>query len=233
MAEIDWELITVGAADSSMVSQGYHDAAIFDPRSGSNVYGFHALTPVVGAAGIIVGTTAFNPISNSKGGLIRCCLKKYTQLPDYSVFLFMISGKSTSAPGYLLGLSNGYPYNIILKRGPIGAGLFEGDDDNIYESNAFFNNNSWVNLELAVKVYAQGDVSLIAQIDQNDPIVPSAPSLGPITGIPEYIDDRLGILRGTPGITGDFYVGVGFHNNGGSGRIAVADYAVVGRQTSP
>lgn len=233
MAEVDWERIETGAADSELISQGYSAATIFGPLSGSNVYGFHSLAPVDGAAGIVVGLTNFYPIGNSKGGRVQCCLRKYSQLEGYSLFMFMVTGKSMSAPGYLFGLSNGYPYKLILCRGAIGSGLLEEADNNLRESDAYFSTNSWKNLSLSVKVTAQGDISLIPELDTNDPIVPGAPSYTAILGMDEYIDDSLGILTGYPGLRGDFYVGLGFHCRGGSGRIGVADYMVVGRQTTP
>lgn len=168
-----------------------------------------------------------------KGGIIQACIRKFTENDYYSPFLFFATSADGASEGYMLGLSQGYPHHVVLSRGLLQAGLTAELTENLGESDEGFSDNNWHHLYMRVLVNDHGDVEIKAQWDTNIPIVPAAPAWAAIPGISEYVDDQLGILKGAPGLTGDFYAGIAHHNNGYSGRISAFDYVVVRRQTAP
>lgn len=222
-----------GALESALVSQGRQNAAAFSPPSNSYVYGFRSLELATGVAARYCAIANFAPVGNQKGVKVSACIRKFTQNTDYSPCIFVCATPSGSAEGYILGLSKDHPYRIILARTLLQNGLVEDAGSNLGESEAAYYGNVWHHLRMMVGINTQGDVDVIADLDDNDPIVPAAPNWVAIPGIDDYVDDQLGILQGTPGLTGDFYVGIGHYNGGGTGRVSLFDYVKIARQTNP
>jgi len=233
MAQADWERLTLNTIDESDISQGISTDASFSPPHGSTCFGFHVLSPVTGVAGYVTSLADYGPITNSKGGTVIACMRKYVKNRGYAPVIFFVNGKDvSSAKGYILGLSEGYPYKIVLRKGLLIGGLDETSDGLLGASEASYDDNDWHNLLLVVTVNLHGDVVVRVRKDA-DPPTPTGPSWSAVNGIDDVIDDVLGAVTGDLPITGDFYAGFGHYNSGESGRLSLFDYFRVSRQTSP
>lgn len=241
MAETHWEQME-GSLDTAMVSWGKTTRAEAAPPEGAACGGFHSLQPCEGVSALIsteVGES-MAPIPAGKGGAIQGCIRKMVLMHQYAPMLFLACGKNTaSAQAYMLGLSEEWPYRIVLKKGLLVEGLQIADPVNtptvLRVSDAIYDTSIWHNLQMFVAVNAQGDVALRVLRDVNDPIdpIPGNMDFQAIAGMGDVIDDALGTLTGTPGLTGSFFPGIGHYNRAAPGRISLFDLIMYGRQTAP
>jgi hypothetical protein len=205
---------------------------------GSFCAGFHSLQGASGVAGYIYNVANFNPLQDGsavqKGGIIHAALKKYSSaFATYAPFIALMSGLSVqTSEAYILGLSTTSPYQIVLKKGTLVAGLGPSDVGVLRASDESFSAAEWLHLRLDVIVNPHGDVVL--NVYQNDPLTDvTAPSWGAISGMDQYIDDALGVLTtGTP-LTSGLRAVIGCYFGGTAGQVGLHDHIVVGRQLTP
>lgn len=232
MAEADWTPLA-GNLSPEEISWGKTTSAEYGIIDGSACLGFHSLQPTVGwpavgFTGLRLNVTGFNPILNHKGGSILALVKKHSPMTGGAPVLFMAGGTDArAAEGYMLGLTEEWPYKIILARGLLSNGLSE-EKEHIAVSNAAYDTPDWLHLSLEVCVNTQNDlvISVLAYKGGIGVLVP-------VPGIDPFVDDNIGRKFGTAPLFGDFYVGFGHYNSGQAGRVSLFDYIEVNRQLTP
>jgi len=227
MAETDWTPLA-NSLEPEQISRGRTTASEFGIVDGSAAVGFHSLDAAAGLSGFVSALVGFAPIANRKGGIITALVKKHAPMAGGAPLLFFVnSPDALAAEGYILGLTEEWPYSIALKRGMLSAGL-KGDNA-LAKSSAVFSAAAWLELALYVTVNTQNDIVL--RVLRRDPVLTGAWAAVP--GIDDVIDDAVGLLTGTPPVYGDFYPGFGHYNSGQSGRVSLFDHITIARQTAP
>jgi hypothetical protein len=205
MAEADWTVLN-DSLPAGSVAKGV--SAGFTPPAGggSFVYGFNSLDTSIGAVGFFTNLVNFAPMA--KGGSIRGCMKRAPSggRTGFSPMLFIgLQGPSVNDEGYLLGLADGDPSRIVLRKGTISGGLPDvapGGSGVLARSTGTVNVDAWVHLRLDMIFNTVGDVRL--QVFRNDlgtnPLG-GAPSWVAIPGMSEFVDDALGVNSGSAPFT--------------------------------
>ncbi len=205
MAEIDWTLLNDGL-DAAAVDLGVTTGVARPPGGGSFVYGFNSLTVANGAVALFANQANFAPMS--KGGSVRGAIQRGVSGGplNFAPFLFIgQQGPSVNDLGYLLGLGDGDPHHIVLRKGALSAGLPDvapGTQGVLRRSTASAMPATWLHLRLDMVVNQNGDVLL--QVFQNDLAahpLGSAPSWQSVPGMAEFVDDALGINSGSQPFT--------------------------------
>jgi hypothetical protein len=144
----------------------------------------------------------------AKGGSVRGAIQRGVSGGPlgFAPFLFVgLQGPSVNDLGYLLGLGDGDPHHVVLRKGALSGGLPDippGTQGVLRRSTATFMPGTWVHLRLNMIVNLNGDVLL--QVFQNDLVanpLGGAPSWQPVPGMSEFIDDALGINSGSQPFT--------------------------------
>jgi hypothetical protein len=120
----------------------------------------------------------------------------------FSPFLFIgLGGTDVTDQGYMLGLSDGDPSHLVLRKGTLVAGLPDvapGGSGVLRRSTGEVAIDEWRHLRLDMIVNLNGDVRL--QVFENDlslhPIG-GAPTWAAIPGMAEFVDDALGVNSGS------------------------------------
>ncbi len=200
MAEADWTICTDSLSQPT-IDRGV--SAGFTPPSGggSFVYGYHSLAATQGAVGSFVNLTNFAPMA--KGCRITGALKRSPSGGplNFAIFLFGgAQGASVNDNAYLLGLADGDPHHIVLRKGKLAEGLPDvapGTNGVLRRSTATFANDTWLHLRLDIIVNLNGDVRLqVFRSDLNAHVVTS-PVWVAEPGMTEFVDDALGINSGS------------------------------------
>lgn len=224
MAQADWTFLS-GGLSAPQVDRGV-TAGVVKPDGGGNfVYGFNSLEIISGVVALTNTQANFAPMS--KGGSMRGAVKRGISggPTGFSPFLFIgLQGSAVASPGYLLGLSDGDPYHIELRKGALNIGLpDEGavpDSGNhvLMRSIEAFNPDTWHHLRLDMILQDTGDIVL--QCYQNDleanPV--DAPTWVVVPGmegpqspaINGFVDDALGVNTGSAPYTSG-RAGFGIH----------------------
>ena len=233
MAESDWGII---GAEAQYVRRGA--TAGFTPPNGggSFVCGFRTTVAEDNAVGFYYNTTKYNPLldedSNATGGSVRGALQRYpsANAVGFSVFLFInLQGTDAGDTGYLLGLSNNDPHEIMLAKTTLTAGLDPTDTATVLRtSSQTYNVGTWVHLRLDAIVNPNGDTVLKCFQNDLDTYTVAAPTWAAIPGMDDYIDDALGIRSSSNPLAGG-YVGYGFQGSIASAH-ALVDHVDVRRQ---
>lgn len=205
MSQNDWTEFSDGLG-VGVLDKGVTTGIARPSGGGSFVYGFNSLDTGPGAAALFTNQVNFAP--HAKGVQITGCVKR---LPSggntgFSPFLIaMAQGSSVNDSAYLLGLADGSPYHIVLKKGTIVNGIADLAPDPsvngiLLRSTASHQiaDDLWHHLRLDVITNDNGDV--ILQCFENDLVanpLGGAPSWVAIPGMEEFIDDTLGINSGS------------------------------------
>jgi hypothetical protein len=215
MAESDFAFF---GASASQIKRGV--TAGYTPPSGGSafVFGFNSQSAGDLASGVYYNATNFAPLrddsspQNATGGSVSGALKRAISqaATGYSIALFMClqgaSAPTTEDTGYLLGLSDADPHNIILAKGAPSVGLDpDSSEITVLEtSSETFSWDTWVHLRLDAIVNPNGDVVLKCYQNDLDTNAVTAPSWEAITGISDYIDDALGANTNSNPLAGGF-----------------------------
>lgn len=248
MAESDWTLMS-DALDTASVKRGVTSGLVKPASAISNsfVYGFNSVAAVTGCVARFANQVNFAPMA--EGGSIRAAMKR---LPSggptgFSPFIFLgAQGLSVNDSGYLLGLSDGDPSRIVLKKGTIATGVPDAAPDPtnngiLLRSTGEVEEDEWRHLRLDMIVNTNGDVLL--QVFENDlsaqgigdpPSWVEIPGMeGPLSDdaapIDGFIDDALSIATGSAPYTSG-RGGFGFACSDVTRRVAF-DHIEVIRQT--
>lgn len=200
MAETDWTFLNDGL-DAAAVDRGVTYGIPRPPGGGNFVYGFNSQSTAQGAVALFTNQLNFAPMQ--KGGSVRGAIQRGISgglLNFAPFFLIGQEGPSVNDVGYLLGLGDGDPHHIVLRKGAPSGGLPDGPPGTqgvLRRSTATFAVGTWLHLRLDMVVNQNGDVLL--QVFQNDLVahpIGTAPSWQPIPGMDQFIDDALGINSG-------------------------------------
>lgn len=209
MSEADFTELTDGLGPT-VIDRGVTTGIVRPPSSGSNdfLFGFNSLTTAAGAVGFFTNQVNFAPMA--KGMTVRGAIKRGVSGGNINFAPFFIAGGqgvSVNDSAYLLGLGDGDPYHIVLKKGTVVAGLpdLAPDPPNngiLKRSTATFSIDTWHHLRLDMIVNLNGDV--ILQVFENDlsanPIG-DPPVWVAVPGMEEFIDDALQINSGSAPFT--------------------------------
>ena len=148
----------------------------------------------------------------------------------WSSFIFIaLQNTGVSYGCYMLGLSNGDPAHIELRKGTLETGLPDetpgGLNKILRQSTGTVAVGTWVHLRLEMVQNDNGDVVLNCY--QNVGSVTS-PTWEAIAGMSQYIDDALGVNTGSaPYTSGRCGFGAAFAD---SARVALFDQLEIARQ---
>lgn len=234
MAESDW----TEAADSLGVGvvRRAVTAGITPPNGGGSfVFGFNSIDLTAGAVALFTNLVNFAPTAANKGGSIRGAIRRGASGGNtgFAPFLFIgLQGTSVNDQGYLLGLADGDPAHIALRKGSLVGGLPDVAPPGsgiLRRSTGTIAIDTWVHLRLDMIVNLNGDVRL--QVFQNDLVanpLSGAPVWTAITGMTEFVDDALGVNSGSLPFTSG-RIGFGFQSQDVTRR-GYVDHAEVFRQ---
>lgn len=201
MASTDWAYMT-NVLSSGDCARGVTSGTTKPNGGGNFVYAVNSLTSTVGVVGLYTAQTNFAPMS--KGCDISAAMCRYTSggLTGFSAFMFAsVGGPDVSDTGYILGLSDGDPSHIELRKGAISIGLPDeapgGTNTILARSTETVNVATWMHLRLEVVVQSFGDVFL--NVYKNNLLANpvNSPVWVPIPGMSQVIDDALGINTGS------------------------------------
>lgn len=220
MASTDWNVLNDSLPIAS-VDRGVTHGVAAPAGGGQFVFGFNSLELVQGAVALGVNQVGFNPTPNGKGGSIRACLQRGPSggTIGFAPFLFIgLQGQSVNDSGYILGLADGDPAHIVLRKGKLSQGLpdvapgtsKDGVGGVLRRSSGTHQIGDWVHLRLDMIVNPNNDV--ILQVWKNDLLRhgADAPVWEAIPGMEQFIDDQLAINSGSQPFV-NARMGYGFH----------------------
>lgn len=211
MAEADWTELT-GSLLTSEVRRGATAGATPPNGGASFVYGMNSIDIVDGVVALTNNQVNFAPMS--KGGSVRGAIKRGESGSEtgFAPFLFIgLGGTGVTGSGYLLGLSDGDPHRIVLRKGALTLGVPDSavapatSPNILMRSSDTFDNDTWLHLRLDMIVQGTGDVLLQAYLNDLSAHTVSSPSWETIPGMlgPSYpsitgfVDDALGVNTGS------------------------------------
>jgi hypothetical protein len=236
MAQADWADIS-GVLSTAAVARGVTGAFTPPNGGGTFIYGFHSLDGTsIGAFGKYVDLTNFTPTGTGPstadgGGSIRGAVKRLasTNNTGFSPFLYFAaqgSPPSVNDIGYMIGLKDTDPYTIAIAKGTLITGIQDDDTDVtiLRESSAQYDmaDDLWHHLRLDAVVQPNGDVLLQAYANDLSVNPVTAPVWAAISGMTDYIDDRLRINTDSAPLLGG-YCGFGFAVQESINRRAAVD----------
>jgi hypothetical protein len=214
MAESDWTVCSSSVSSSSL-DRGVTHGIVRPNGGGSFVYGFNSLAVVAGATALFCNQTNFAPTPPNKGGSVRGAVKRGLSggQAGFSPFLFIgLQGPDVSDKAYLLGLSDADPHSIVVRKGTLSVGIPDspiGENGVLGRSTETFEADTWLHLRLDMVVNLTGDVILKAFHSDLLANTVSSPIWLPISGLPDFVDDTLGInTASAPFTSGRFGFGM-------------------------
>lgn len=230
MAEADWSFMTDGASAGTVI-RGVSSGFTVPNGGGSFIFGFHSLASAGGTVGLYTDLTNFAPLSS--GASIRGTMQRATGSGTTAFAPMFFIGVQSNPPsindsGYLLGLSDNSPSEIVLRKGAPSGGLDPTGADILATSSTTFAAGTWVHLRLDVINNPNGDVVInIFESDlTSNPV--TAPVWTAVPGISVVIDDALQVLTGNAPLLGGF-VGYAFESSA-LNRRGLFDHVAVLRQ---
>jgi hypothetical protein len=197
---MDWT-VAAGSLGIGSVDRGVTAGIARPGGGGSFVYGFNSLAVVNGAVALFANQVNYAPMA--EGGSIRAAIQRGVSGGDtgWSPLVFLgLQGTSVNDYGYLLGLSDGDPPHLVLKKGRIVDGVPDLVPDAptnkvLLRSTAEFAVGDWVHARLDSIVNGTGDVVLRVYRSASGDV--TAPSWVLEPGMEMFIDDALGVNSGS------------------------------------
>ena len=232
MPESDFEVFGASAAE---IKRGV-TAGLTPPNGGGNfVFGFNSQVAEAVACGLYYNAVNFNPLKNNAGdptgGSVRIAMKRgvSTSPLNYASGLFMClqgaSAPSDSDTGYILGLADNDPSEIVLAKVAPNAGLDPTATTALRVSSATYTWDTWLHLRLDVIVNPNGDVVLKVYMNNLDSNPVTAPVWETVVGLEDFVDDSLGINSGSNPLAGG-WAGWYFYSNQSQSRGAFDNFEV-------
>jgi len=207
MAEADHTLLS-DSLDLATVRRFVTTRIAAPNGGGSFVFGFNSRSVASGASGFFSNQTNFAPAS--KGGQITMAMQRGPSggPTNFAPMIFLgLQGPSVDDNGYLLGLGDADPSNIVLKKGPINEKLSNDITGSgiLAKSTASYELGDWVHLRLDMVVNLTGEVVLLAFQNDLSQHTVASPTWAPIPGMDTIspgsgiacIDDPGGVATGS------------------------------------
>lgn len=209
MAESDFTAFGASAAD---IARGV-TAGITPPNGGGSfVFGYNAQTANAVANGFFFNAANYAPLrddgANPTGGSVRAALKRGVSpaATGYSPAIFLcLQGGSVPTEtdiGYMLGLADNDPSEIVLAKVAPNVGLDPTATTALAVSSQTYLWDTWLHLRLDAIVNPNGDVVLKCFKNDLDNNPVTAPVWEAISGMTDVIDDSLGITSGSNPLAG-------------------------------
>jgi hypothetical protein len=232
MAEADFLFLT-GGLDAPTVARGVSSGFTPPTGGGAFVFGFHSLIAASGVVGLYAAQANFNPLLDDSaapsGGSVRGAMKRAASAGPigFAPFLLIgLQGSSVNDQGYLLGLSDNDPHEVVLVKGaPIG-GLDPTGSGVLRRGSETFVPDTWHHLRLDMIVNPNGDVILKCFKNVGSVL---APSWVAIPGMADFVDDALSVNSGSAPFIGG-HVGYAFEVTESANRRAFFDQIECHRQ---
>jgi hypothetical protein len=216
MAESDWTIMP-DSASSSVVRRAVTNGVGVPSGGGSFVYGFNSQDTSDAVVAYFTNLTNFAPTAANKGGRVTGVLRRGLSggTQSFAPFLFAAcNGTSIASTAYMIGLADGDPAHIVVRKGALTGGLPDNaplGNGVLMRSTGTVAVDEWVHLRLDVIVNINGDVRLQAYRNNlgTNPIG-GAFAWAAIPGMSEFVDDALGVNSGSLPYTGGGRLGFGF-----------------------
>lgn len=235
MATADWTLLA-NVLGAPACARGVTAGSSKPNGGGTFTYGFNTLTNDPGAVALYTNQNNFAPAALGgimTGALVRALSGGNTK---FSAFLFVgCTGTDVADSAYMLGLSDGDPCHIELRKGAISGGLPDespgGVSKILRRSTELVAIDTWMHLKLEAVTNANGDVVLNVYKSDLGAHAVSAPVWTAIPGMAQFIDDALAVNTGTVPLTAG-YMGFGVQVSDVARR-AYFDQLTAARQLAP
>lgn len=216
MAQADFTEL-VGSAPSGTIRRAVSAAYPKPAGGGTFARGFNSQSNAVSVVAYYHVGVGFTP--TSLGGDISSAIQRglSTGKTGFSPFIFIcLTGNNVSDRAYMLGLGDGDPSHIILRKGDIASGIPNvsvGEQGVLRKSADAYPDQQYQHLRLEAVVNGNGDVVLNCY-RSNLLVTPvNQPAIWvPIPGMSTFIDDAGGIESGTLPLTSG-YLGYGFRSS--------------------
>lgn len=215
MGSTNWSDLDNQATDADILAK-VTMAPSFYPVDGSFTFGFRSLSASPLFRGKLYNEAGFYPLAASKGGAIHAYMRKDSPLTGVATFAPMIffcddKDYANDPEGYILGLSEGAPYNIVFKKGKLSTGLKADAGAGIIVGDVSYAAAQWIGLKLDFIFNPQGD--LVFNIFQDSNVDPADPLWERPDGFPtSIVDDNLGKYTGTVPNTAQMFAGFGMYS---------------------
>ncbi len=236
MGTSDWAALA-GGLGSNIVAAGVTAGEPVPPGGGTYTFGMRSLVATSGAVGLYVDKSGFDPVPGFDPGApssptnrhvsqsIRGCLERAASpgAAGVSAALFVcLETAAVGARGYLLGLSDGDPSFIVLRKGVLADGLTNapvGWAGIIRRSEEPVAVGEWVHLRLDAVINTTNDVVL--NVFRNDLTLNTvaAPVWEAVPGISGFVDDALGANSGSLPLTAGGFIGFAAKFGGAGQRV--------------
>ena len=212
MASADWTVLT-DSLTSTSIARGV-TAGLTPPNGGGSfVYAMNSLLSAVGVLGLYATPQApnvnFSPMLS--GGDIRGAIQRGVggSTTGVAAMLFLgLGGNDVANLGYILGLADGDPCHIELRKGSLALGL---PDENVGGPNKILARSSitvpegtWMHLRLEMVCNGNGDTVLNCYMSDLTAHAVTSPVWTPIPGMSQFIDDPAGINSGSLPFVGGY-----------------------------
>ncbi len=202
MAQSDFTELTGNLATGD-VRRGVTEGVTPPNGGGLFVFGFSSVSTTSGVVGLFTNQASFAPMASGvriRGALIRA---GGAGTDNYTNFLFAaLQGSNVADSGYIFGLAEDEePSHLVVRKGALSGGLPANDANIIMKSTGTFAKDVWLHLLMDVIVQPSGDVRIKVQANDLTVNAVTAPVFTTIVGMPDFIDDVLGVASGTPPFT--------------------------------
>jgi hypothetical protein len=229
VAEVDFEPQTSSASTSSVP---WTAGRVITPPNGGglNTLAFNAVVANPGAVIWRINLSDFIP--TVAGGVIQAAMRRFTGGSGgngWSSFIWLCGqGTTIGDEAYMLGLTEGNPGYIVLRKGvlsdgvpsapgPVSPGVLT--QGVIARSSGTIALGDWVHLRLSAKRNANGEVNLRVRRNNLDDNLVTAPVWEAVPGMDDFIDDQASIATGSPSLLNG-YTGIGVRMNAAYQRVA-------------
>jgi hypothetical protein len=229
VAEVEFAAQT-GSATTSAVP--WTAGRVITPPNGGglNTLAFNAIVANPGAVVWRVNLASFIP--TAAGGVISAAMRRFTGGSGgngWSCFIWLCGqGTAIGDDAYMLGLTEGNPGRIVLRKGPLSDGVPDAPPPVVQgtltqgvltRSSDTVALGDWVHLRLSAKRNANGEVPIRVRRNNLAVNAVTAPVWEAVPGMADFIDDQASIATGTPSLLNG-YTGIGLRMNAAYQRVA-------------
>lgn len=197
---------------------------------GLNTLAFNSIVANPGVVAWRINLADFIP--TAAGGVISVAMRRFTGGSGgngWSCFMWLCGqGTAIGDEAYMLGLTEGNPGRIVLRKGPLSDGVPDAPppvsegvltQGVLRRSSDTIALGDWVHLRLSAKRNANGEVPI--RVRRNNLLVNpiTAPVWEAVPGMDDFIDDQASIATGSPSLLNG-YTGIGLRMSAIYQRVA-------------